>query len=159
MLRKTGLKRGMRYIAPKRQPRHQKTLRKTKVKSISKLIKEADKIASEIVRGLTSKTDRTFGRCYTCGKLKLKRKLQCGHFISRKWKAVRWDFDNMRIQCAGCNKFNNGEPQKFRRNLIREIGKERVEHLEEIFDRDTKLSREFLENKITELRAHYQSLL
>jgi len=141
------------FRASKARITRTKGIRKPKEKSISKLIKEADKIASEIVRGLTSKTDRTFGTCYTCGKCKLKRRLQCGHFISRKWKAIRWHFDNMRPQCAGCNKFANGQPQIFRRNLIKEIGKERVEYLEEIFDQDTKMSHTFLESKIQELKS------
>lgn len=127
--------------------------KKSKVPSLSKLIKEADRLASERVRGLKSKKDRTFGYCYTCGKKKLKRKLQCGHFISRRWKQVRWDFDNMRPQCAGCNKFKNGEPQKFRRHLIKEIGTIRVEHIESIFDEPVKLTRTFLEAKIEELKA------
>ena len=143
-LKRKPLKRTFGRIAKKKPS-------KPKLPSISKLIKKADAMVSEKVRGLVSKTDRTFGYCYTCGKRKLKRTLQCGHFISRKWKAVRWHFDNMRPQCAGCNKFANGQPQIFRRNLIKEIGKERVEYIEEIFDADVKMSRTFLENLIQTL--------
>lgn len=151
-LGKFGIRGSRRGIGRKAAENGLKPRPRKRVKSISKLIKEADRLASETVRGLESKTDRTFGRCYTCGKTKLKRHLQGGHFISRRWKAVRWHFDNMRPQCAGCNKFKNGEPQKFRRNLIKEIGKERVEHLEEIFDQEVKLSREYLMNLIEELK-------
>ena len=142
------IKRKPRRLVGARKP---KKAQKTKLPSISKLIKACDAAASEKVRGLSGRTDRTFGTCYTCGKKKMKRKMDCGHFISRKWKAVRWNFDNMRPQCKGCNKYAGGEPQKFRRHLIAEIGIERVENLEKIFDDDVKLSRQYLTDLLTSL--------
>lgn len=145
--RKQALKRKIQPVGERKRKKA------SKVSSITKLIKEADRIVSEKVRGLNGKKDRTFGVCFTCGARKLKRKMDCGHYISRRYKFVRWHFDNVRPQCKGCNGFNGGEPIKYRRNLIKEIGEERVKWLEENFDRPVKITREYLENLIEKLKT------
>lgn len=92
-----------------------------KPKTLAQLKKQLDKVFSEYVR----KTDAQ--RCYTCGKTRVT--LQCGHFISRSYLATRWDLDNCKNQCIGCNIFGNGKPLDFEEHLIRDIGKKKVEQL------------------------------
>ena len=128
-----------------------KKRKKTKLPSITKLIKQADAILSIQVRGL-DKDPEGFANCYTCPAYQPRKMLQCGHWISRRHKAVRWHRDNVRIQCGGCNKFRNGEPIKFRKNLVAEIGAQRVSVLEDIYDQKILLTREFLLSKIEELK-------
>lgn len=141
--------------------------KKTKEKSISKLIKECDRLFSiEVRRKLypinsnaqnkgvfvipTDLLDSNF--CFTCGKIFPIKKLHCGHYVSRWYKAARWDFDNCRPQCAMCNLWRKGDSVRFRQNLIKEIGIERVEAVEAKRDVPTKLTREFLQAKIQELQ-------
>ena len=39
--------------------------------------------------------------------------IDCGHFVPRNRKAVRFDERNCAPQCKGCNRFQNGEQWKF----------------------------------------------
>lgn len=43
--------------------------------------------------------------------------MQNGHFISRVYLATRFDEDNCRPQCVGCNVFGNGKTVEFARKL------------------------------------------
>lgn len=57
-----------------------------------KLIKEADKLFSELVRRK--------GMCEKCGSVK---NLQCAHVISRTNKHLRWNRDNALCLCLRCH--------------------------------------------------------
>lgn len=133
---------------------------RTRKKTKSKLIKDADRLFSlkvrqypfyrsfllvhpEIMDGLNI--------CYTCGRITEWKKLHCGHYLSRFYKSARWDFDNARPQCMMCNLWKKGDPIIFRQRLIKEIGIERVKAVEAKRHQSTKLTREYLENKIKEL--------
>lgn len=126
--------------------------KRSKIPSISKLMKACDTEFSLFVRGLKVDPEGST-TCYTCNTLKRRRRLQCGHFHSRKYKFIRWHPDNARPQCAGCNKWGNGEHAKFRRKLITEIGPARLDYLDFKFDTEVKLTRSFLEAKLEEIKA------
>lgn len=133
--------------------------KRKKEKSISRLMKEADALFSRKVRGLISLTqimDAPFSipdarPCFTCGTWLPPKKLHCGHYLSRFYKAARWNYDNARPQCMMCNLWKRGDPIRFRQNLVAEIGEARVLDVEKLRDVPIKLSREFLEAKIKEL--------
>jgi len=89
-----------------------------------KLIEKLDKVFSIYIRRRYAKDD--IAECFTCGKQDHWKKLQCGHFQSRKNYATRFgtlDEDNLKVelncqvQCAGCNVFRYGEQYKFAKNL------------------------------------------
>lgn len=89
--------------------------------SLSQLKKSADKVFSLYIRAKYPK------ECYTCrakGKT-----LQCGHFISRGFLAIRWNESNARPQCVGCNIWGRGKPLDFEERLKNELGDEAVEQL------------------------------
>lgn len=146
--RKGGIKRQSRTSA-------KKSLKKPKEKSISKLIKECDRLFSIQVRSIGAEGLVDFDRnwCFTCGKQFPIKKLHCGHYVSRWYKAARWDFDNCRPQCPMCNLWRKGDSVRFRQNLIKEIGVERVEAVEALRDQPTKLSREYLTTLLEELQG------
>lgn len=123
---------------------------KKKLPSISQLIKEADRLHSIQVRSRVV-NERGETACYTCGKWSHWKKLHCGHFLSRYYKAARWDDDNCRPQCMMCNLWKRGDPITFRQNLIKEIGEKRVLAVEAKRHQSTKLTREFLEDVIVGL--------
>lgn len=127
--------------------------RKKKEKSISQLIKTADTLFSIKVRNLGSQ-DTKYGlmnRCYTCGNAFEVKRLHAGHYVSRMFKAARWDKDNARPQCFACNIYRKGDAAKFRQNLVKEIGEERVKAVEALRDASLKLNRETLLNIIYHL--------
>lgn len=77
----------------------------------SKLIKKLDNIFSQYIRLSNSVND--IAECVTCNKKDHWKKMQCGHFQSRKHYSTRWDERNVAVQCAGCNVFRYGEQFKF----------------------------------------------
>ena len=86
----------------------------------SKLIKKLDTIFSQYIR-LKNSTNEV-GTCFTCGKQDHWKKLQNGHFQSRRHYSTRWDTENCQIQCAGCNVFKQGEQFIFSQNLDQKYG-------------------------------------
>ena len=88
-----------------------------------------DKIHSEYIRQHYADQDG-FVRCITCGKVVFWNIIQCGHFISRKYLPVRWEFKNTAPQCKSCNVFNQGEQYKFSVWIEQTFGKGTVEMLE-----------------------------
>ena len=136
--------------------------KRTKEKSISKLIKEADRLFSIEVRSLISAKqilEQPYSMpdsrsCFTCGRWYPIKKLHCGHYLSRYYKAARWNYDNARPQCMMCNMWKRGDPVVFRRNLINEIGEARVLAVEALRDAPIKLTREYLESLIASFSSN-----
>jgi hypothetical protein len=87
--------------------------------SISKLKKKADAIFSQYIR-LKNSDWRGYCTCYTCGKISHYKKLQCGHFEKRGNNATRYDEENCRVQCVGCNVFQAGNYPIFSHKLDQE---------------------------------------
>ena len=83
--------------------------------SRSKLVKKLDSVFSQYIR--LKNSDNGIATCFTCGKKDHWKKLQNGHFQSRKHYSTRWHEQNCQVQCAGCNVFRYGEQYKFALNL------------------------------------------
>jgi hypothetical protein len=86
------------------------------------IITKLDNIFSQYIRLRYSKNE--ISECVTCGKQDHWKKLQAGHFISRKHYATRWDEDNVQVQCSGCNVFRYGEQYLFSKYLGTELSEE-----------------------------------
>lgn len=105
-----------------------KAFKKVKLQSISLLKRKADKASSLYVR--QKYADETGqAECYTCGKFDQWKNLQCGHFVSRNNSATRYDLDNLRVQCAGCNVWGRGRLNIFAAKLLDELGTTRFKAL------------------------------
>lgn len=91
--------------------------------------------------------------CYTCRRPS--NSLQCGHFVSRQYLATRWEPDNCRPQCWGCNGYGRGQLLDFEEYLKNELGEVRVEELKSMRHRVLKLSPAWYETEI----AKYKQLL
>lgn len=158
-------------VSPETAPGRTKRKKTIKTPSISKLIKEADRLFSINVRNLGAGQVRTSSviggkilqtnldnifegnQCFTCRRFYPTKKLHCGHYLSRYYKAARWNYDNARPQCMMCNMWKRGDPVVFRRNLINEIGIERVEAVEKLRDAPIKLSPQYLATLIEQLKS------
>ena len=79
------------------------------------LIKKLDAVFSIYIRRKNAIND--IAQCITCGKKDHWKKLQNGHFMSRKHYATRWDEDNVEVQCSACNVFRYGEQYLFAKHL------------------------------------------
>jgi len=86
----------------------------------SKLVKKLDTIFSQYIR-LKNSIDG-ISTCFTCGKKDHWKKLQNGHFQSRRHYSTRWDEINCQVQCAGCNVFKYGEQYVFGNKLDQKFG-------------------------------------
>jgi hypothetical protein len=83
------------------------------------LIAELDKYTSFIVR-------RRDGRCVTC---RTRRNLQCSHFYSRRYLAIRFDLVNCNAMCGFCNRRHNRDPFPYVRYMQETYGPEALEEL------------------------------
>jgi len=97
-------------------------------KSLTKLKADLDKVFSLYIRQKDA-DENGMVSCYTCGVVKHWKELHCGHFISRRHLATRWDEMNTAPQCPGCNLFNQGNAPAFALRLIKEHGEKKVEEL------------------------------
>ncbi len=93
---------------------------KKKKPSRKNLVKKLDTIFSQYIR--QRHANNGVAKCITCGKQEHWKKLQCGHFMSRKHFNTRWDEINCQVQCAGCNVFKYGEQYLFSVWLDSHIG-------------------------------------
>lgn len=76
---------------------------------------------------------RDYGRlwCISCG-VPLGSDAQGGHYIHRQDRATETEPDNIWCQCPKCNTYLSGNLIAYRENLIRRIGIERVQRLEDM---------------------------
>lgn len=160
-MKRTGFKQKPRKPL-KRSPFKKKTLEEVKARKVkkkkkgktpAKLKKELDAVFSKFIRQKHSKNGLV--TCYTCKKVFEIKRIQNGHFVSRQYLATRWDENNCRPQCWGCNGFGNGQLLDFEENLIKEIGREKVEELKQKRHEIWKLTPQWYEQKI----AYYKSKL
>lgn len=86
----------------------------------SKLVKKLDALFSQYIRKKNAVDE--IARCFTCGKTDHWKKLQNGHFQSRRHYSTRWDEINCQVQCAGCNVFKYGEQYVFGNKLDQKFG-------------------------------------
>lgn len=94
----------------------------------SKIVKNLDAIFSQYIRKKDSINE--IATCFTCGKEDHWKKLQNGHFQSRKHYSTRWDETNCQVQCAGCNVFKYGEQYIFSQNLDSIFGEGTAQELQ-----------------------------
>jgi len=128
----------------KKKPVKKAKQTKSKVPSTKKLVKELDKVFGDYI------VNRDNWTCITCGKkiVNDRKKIQCGHYISRKHYATRWDERNCSGQCIGCNVFGNGRPDDYAIKIIEKYGMGVLKELNRLKYSNFKLSTAWLLDKI-----------
>lgn len=76
--------------------------------------------------------DNGYVTCISCGRRLKVTEAEGGHYIPRRHRATELHPDNVRPQCHECNQIKHGNVEEYRKNLILEIGIDRVEKLESI---------------------------
>lgn len=113
------------------------------MKTLSQLKSSAQRLVNKYVRY----RDRNLP-CISCGKRA--NKYEAGHYIAQgSCGALRFHLDNINNQCGQCNRWKSGNLIEYRIALIKKIGKERVEFLEEHRHDTQKWTREELETLIS----------
>ena len=74
-------------------------------------------------------------KCYTCGQVKDIRDMHAGHYRSRGHgghSGIYFAEEALKAQCVRCNTYDDGRPEEFRTNLIKELGDEAIEMLHKL---------------------------
>ena len=107
------------------------------------LIRELDVEVARVVR----RRDR---RCVTCG---TRQGLQCSHFFSRRYLAIRFDLRNCNAMCARCNRRHNSDSSPYLAYVLERYGPEVVAELDQLRGSLQKVSDEELWRWLGELRS------
>lgn len=86
----------------------------------STLVKNLDTVFSQYIRLRYAKNE--IAECYTCGKKDNYKKLQAGHFASRRHYSTRWNEYNVQVQCYSCNIGLQGLQFEFGKRLNLQYG-------------------------------------
>lgn len=106
-------------------------IQRYKGKSVSWLIDKAQTMVNAYIRKRDSA--KGFFICISCQELKPSSQMNAGHYFEKTvYKSVRFDTDNIAGQCIRCNKYLSGNLIPYRENLIKKIGVERFERLEQL---------------------------
>ncbi len=107
-----------------------KTIQKYKSKTVARLIQTATKYFNAYIRKRDSLG--TYFVCISCQKPKALSQMHAGHYYSAgQHQSVRFDEDNVNGQCIQCNTFKHGNLAEYKDNLLRKIGKERMQVLQQ----------------------------
>ena len=132
------------------------------IDTISKLKKKLDSVFSLFVRNkyaIRKKYARSGSvACFTCGAVKPVSEMQNGHYVSRVYLATRFDEENCRPQCIGCNIFKNGNLDEFAIRLEREK-KGTLECLNQKKYKQVKYSTVWYRDTIEHYKKELQNLL
>ena len=127
-------------------------MKRTKLKRKSK--SEVKKLQDKLWSLCREITRLKYGHtCYTCGRTNLEgANWQTGHFIPKAScpAELKYDLDNLRIQCYFCNINLGGNGGQFYRNLERDMGKEYIDKLFKSKNTLVKADKQWYEQKINE---------
>ena len=100
-----------------------------KKKSFNKVRTEA-LTAMQLMRRLEESDERGYCYCISCGKRMFYKQAQGGHYIPRRHRATELEKDNIFPQCPRCNGFDEGNSIGYRDGLLKTIGEQRLERIE-----------------------------
>lgn len=80
------------------------------------LIDKADDVFSQWLR-LSQADEYGYVTCYTCDSRGPWQQYQCGHYIKRDNKFLRWDTRNTRVQDKKCNEYMGGHYTEYTHRL------------------------------------------
>jgi hypothetical protein len=89
--------------------------------SLRRLEEKLDAVFSRYIR-LADADEGGTVQCVTCQKLLHFKEAQCGHWVKRQYRSVRWDERNVGVQCRRCNHFLDGAQDEFGLHIITKYG-------------------------------------
>ena len=133
--------------AKEKQWKQTKTRMKADLETVQDIVKAAQMVFNKYIR----ERDKD-ELCISC-KQKPK-KVNAGHFwnANNHWN-VRFDEDNVHVQCERCNSFLSGNLLEYRTNLCLKIGQERFDKLEA----RARVTRKFTKDELKEIIKTYKN--
>lgn len=131
----------------------EKMWKQTKVKMKSDLETVQDLVkAAQIVFNKFIRIRDKDKRCISCKQFP--KKVNAGHFwnANNHWN-VRFDEDNVHVQCERCNSYLSGNLIEYRHHLIQKIGVVRFVKLEE----KARITRKFTKDELREIIKTYKN--
>jgi hypothetical protein len=129
-------------------------MRSSKNKSLAKA--KADKYFSQYIR--LKHSINGVCECVTCGERFDWKRIHCGHFMSRRYQATRFDEKNCAPQCVSCNTYHQGRQFRFAKWIDKTYGDGTADSLEQkskMLCKRTKQDYEYIageyKNKLPEL--------
>lgn len=113
----------------------QKKAKVNEEKKATKLLKDSLKTKSDyikILQILINKYVRIRDKgngCISCGRFNVE-EFHAGHYVPTTYQYHRFNLNNIHLQCSYCNTHLRGNIIEYRKNLIKKIGLEEVEYLE-----------------------------
>jgi len=98
-----------------------------KGEKINSCIKKLDVVFSQYIRNKYAVNG--FVNCFTCYRLFLAKDMDCGHYISRMYKSLRYSEKNAHPQCRYCNRYLFGAMDEYAIHLQKEYGKDILNEL------------------------------
>jgi hypothetical protein len=119
---------------------------KAELETIQDLVKAAQLVFNKYIR----ERDKN-ELCISCKNAP--KKINAGHFwnANNHWN-VRFDEDNVHVQCEKCNSFLSGNLIEYRQNLLMKIGAERFSQLEA----RARVIRKFTKDELKEIIKTYK---
>lgn len=117
---------------------------------LAKTKSKLDSIFSQYIR-LRGCNEEGWGECYTCGRLRHYKEVDCGHFITRAKLNTRWMEENCQFQCKQCN-MNGGQQYVFGKKLDQQYGEGTAERILQLSNKTKKWTVPELE----EMCRHYR---
>jgi hypothetical protein len=104
-----------------READRKKKIRAAKAESIIRLTEVLDNVFSRFIRLRDTDADGV-GYCIDCNSRVAWDKIDCGHFIVRKYKSTRWDEQNCAAQWSYCNGPLSGRQFEFGKGIDLKYG-------------------------------------
>src|SRR5512139_4132048 len=105
---------------------------------------KADSWFSKFIR-LRDTDENGLCTCVTCGHIAEPKLMDCGHWQKRQHMSTRFSEINCSSQCGRCNRFEQGNDVKFRAELVKKYGEDRIQLLEALHKTTHKISKFELE--------------
>lgn len=114
-------------------------IQKYKDKTIPQLLKEAKKVCHAYIKARDRQGN--YAICISCPNTFLADLMQAGHYFkSELYSCVRFNENNIHLQCEQCNCFEEGNLDMYEPNLIKKIG---IEAFTDLQDRVEAYKRSF----------------
>ena len=108
----------------------QKSTKKPRIKKPPKItITQLDKICEHLWRIYIRHRDK-WKPCISCWKVN-DGTFDCGHYMSRRVKSIKWNPTNCNLQCVYCNRYSSSDTHiKYRQSMLNIYPVEHIEWLE-----------------------------
>lgn len=117
------------------------------------MVKKLDTAFSQYIRWRDADADG-YVKCSTCEAIKPVDKMQCGHFMSRRYYSLRWHkFGNCSSQCYGCNIMDQGRQYVHSKYIDKRWGEGTADELL----KRSKEKRKYTNEELIQLTKYYNS--